>query len=190
MSRNMLIAGYSDRGTAAVLAVAFHSHGDCLLVSARNPSKTASLNVLGIETLPLDVQSEESVKACIQQVSALTGGSLDVLVNNAGTAYYMPVFDSAISEMEKLFDLNVLSMVHKMKHLFAILRNSKHGGHLGSNTSMAGSFSMPWQGIWRGTSAFKLCTGRHHIIAWDACELHDIRVGYCGGRSQSGVEEQ
>jgi 1-acylglycerone phosphate reductase len=36
-----------------------------------------------MSTFELDVTSEESIAACKKQVTELTGGTLDVLVNNA-----------------------------------------------------------------------------------------------------------
>jgi 1-acylglycerone phosphate reductase len=81
--RPVLITGCSDGGLGA-LALAFHKAGYRVLASARNPSKMASLKAAGIETLALDVLSEESVQACVAEVTNLTGGALYALVNNAG----------------------------------------------------------------------------------------------------------
>ncbi len=38
---------------------------------------------LGMTTLALDVTNETSIKTCHDEVSKLTGGKLDILVNNA-----------------------------------------------------------------------------------------------------------
>lgn len=37
----------------------------------------------GMTTLPLDVTKTESIEECKKAVSELTGGRLDILVNNA-----------------------------------------------------------------------------------------------------------
>lgn len=91
MARTILITGCSDGGLGAALATQFHKRGDRVLATARNPAKMASLTALGIETLKLDVLSDESIKACVEEVSALTGGKLNMLVNNAGAGYSMPI---------------------------------------------------------------------------------------------------
>ena len=41
------------------------------------------LEVLGIETLHLEVTSEESIVSLHDEISKRTGGTLDILVNNA-----------------------------------------------------------------------------------------------------------
>jgi hypothetical protein len=38
---------------------------------------------LGMTTLQLDVTKQDSIKACHDEVAKLTGGRLDILVNNA-----------------------------------------------------------------------------------------------------------
>jgi hypothetical protein len=82
--RPVLITGCSDGGLGAALALAFHKARYRVLASARNPSKMASLKAAGIETLALDVLWEESVQACVAEVTNLTTGALYALVNNAG----------------------------------------------------------------------------------------------------------
>ena len=91
MARTILITGCSDGGLGAALAIAFHKRGNRVFATARNTAKMASLKAAGIDTLALDVLSDDSIKACVEQVSSLTGGSLDMLVNNAGAGYSMPL---------------------------------------------------------------------------------------------------
>lgn len=91
--RRVLITGCSDGGIGATLAVAFHEAGVHVYATARNPSKMEQLATLGIETFTLDVQSEYSVAACVSKLS-----SLDILANNAGAQYLMPVVDVLIPE--------------------------------------------------------------------------------------------
>ena len=38
---------------------------------------------MGMSTVALDVTNAESIKTCHSEVAALTGGTLDILVNNA-----------------------------------------------------------------------------------------------------------
>jgi 1-acylglycerone phosphate reductase len=41
------------------------------------------LEAKGVTTLPLDVTSKQSIAECKTEVEKLTGGRLDILVNNA-----------------------------------------------------------------------------------------------------------
>ncbi|KAJ9495926.1 hypothetical protein H2202_008447 [Exophiala xenobiotica] len=90
--RSVLITGCSQNGLGYALAVAFHHAGLRVFATARDPARMAGLEDLGIECLRLDVCNEESIRACVAQVSLLTRrsgegegeGILDCLVNNAG----------------------------------------------------------------------------------------------------------
>lgn len=57
--------------------------------------------------LELEVTSQTSIKECAQEVEKRTGGTLDVLVNNAGADFVIPLLDTSIDEAKKLYDLNV-----------------------------------------------------------------------------------
>ena len=85
VKRSMLITGCSDGGLGAAIALELHRSGRWrVLASARNTKKMQSLASAGIETLTLDVLSEESIQATVTHVSELLGGSLDGLLLNAG----------------------------------------------------------------------------------------------------------
>lgn len=153
MPRTVLITGCSDGGLGAALALAFQKNGDRVLATARNLSKMAHLKSLGVETLALDVLSEESLQAALKEVSALTNGSLDVLVNNAGAGYSMPLLDVDISEAQNAFNLNVFSLIRTTQVFFPLLRNCKHGALLVNNTSSAGLVGIPFQVVYGASKA-------------------------------------
>lgn len=54
-----------------------------VFATARNADKLAGLHALGLETFALDVTSDDSVKSAADKVAQLTGGTLDILFNNA-----------------------------------------------------------------------------------------------------------
>lgn len=59
------------------------SVGFRVFATARKLSSVKDLADLGIETLQLDVTSDESVQSARDKVKELNGGTLDILVNNA-----------------------------------------------------------------------------------------------------------
>jgi NADP-dependent 3-hydroxy acid dehydrogenase YdfG len=59
------------------------SPGLHVFATARRPEVLADLAAMGMSTLPLDVTDEESIKECHSTVAKMTGGKLDILVNNA-----------------------------------------------------------------------------------------------------------
>lgn len=83
--RSVLITGCSDGGLGAALALEMHRSGQWrVLGSARNVKKMQSLIEAGIETLTLDVLSEDSLQSAFTHISDLLGGKLDGLMLNAG----------------------------------------------------------------------------------------------------------
>lgn len=55
-----------------------------VFATARSLKSLAGLEEKGIETLTLDVTSAESIAALKTDITARTGGKLDMLFNNAG----------------------------------------------------------------------------------------------------------
>lgn len=86
--KSVLITGCSVGGIGDALAKEFHRNGLRVFATARNPTKIEHLEKLGLETLPLDVVDETSIKAAVKTVQGLTGGTLDILVNNSGSGTY------------------------------------------------------------------------------------------------------
>lgn len=82
--KTVLITGCSAGGIGDALAQSFHSKGHRVFATARDLSKIEHLEGMGMTILPLDVVSMLSVNEALKAVSAATGGSLDILVNNSG----------------------------------------------------------------------------------------------------------
>lgn len=54
-----------------------------VIASARRPEVLKELADKGIATVQLDVTNKDSIAQCKEEVTKLTGGKLDFLVNNA-----------------------------------------------------------------------------------------------------------
>lgn len=57
-----------------------------VFATARSTKSLSRLEAKGIEILPLDVTSVESIAALKAEITKRTGGKLDILFNNAGTS--------------------------------------------------------------------------------------------------------
>ncbi|CAF9918654.1 MAG: hypothetical protein GOMPHAMPRED_001587 [Gomphillus americanus] len=144
--RTVLITGCSDGGLGAALARAFKDAGFFVYATARNPAKMQSLAALDIETLQLDVQSQESVNSCAARIK-----QLDVLVNNAGGQFVMPLSDVDIEAAKKIYDLNVWSQIRVIQAFLPLLIASK--GMIVNNTSIASVAAVPFQSIYNSSKA-------------------------------------
>ena len=109
--RSVLITGCSEGGIGDALAQAFHARGLRVFATARDLSKVSHLQKLGLTILELEVTSESSIKDCVSSVTKLTGGTLDILVNNSGSGYSSPILDVDINQAKKIMDVNFFGRV-------------------------------------------------------------------------------
>ncbi|KAF4458309.1 general amidase, partial [Fusarium albosuccineum] len=153
--RTILITGCSDGSLGSTLAIALHNHGWRVLASARNLSKLSAVKAAGIECVKMDVGSDESISAAVEHVKQLTGGSLDGLVNNAGTGYSMPIIHVDLDKTRDLFELNVFSVIRVTQAFVPLLLKSNNNPLLINNTSGAGLLGcgVPFQGAYAASKA-------------------------------------
>lgn len=153
--RTVLISGCSDGSLGSELARAFHRNGWRVFASARNLAKLKQVEAAGLEIVQLDTTSDESITACVTRISELTGGSLDVLINNAGAGYSMPVLDLDMAQTRQLFELNVFSLITVTRAFFPLLVKSPTGGLVVNNTSCMAlpHASMPFSGAYNASKA-------------------------------------
>ncbi|KAI1460690.1 NAD(P)-binding protein [Annulohypoxylon moriforme] len=145
--RSVLITGCSDGGMGAALAVAFHKAGFHVYATARNPAKMTQLASSGIETLQLDIQSKESIADAVSKIP-----SLDVLVNNAGNQFLMPVADVNVEQAKQLYDLNVWAHVNMIQAFLPLLLKSPNA-LIVNQTSVGASATIPFQAIYNSSKA-------------------------------------
>ncbi|TRM70479.1 hypothetical protein BD626DRAFT_625649 [Schizophyllum amplum] len=81
--KTVLITGCSTGSIGDGLAREFKSRGFRVFAASRNLDSMESLAKDGIETVVLDITSDTSIAEVRDEISKRTGGSLDVLVNNA-----------------------------------------------------------------------------------------------------------
>lgn len=153
--RTVLITGCSDGSLGSVLAHRFHTAGWRVFASARSLSKLESAEVSGIETIQLDTLSSDSIESCVSRLQELTGGSLDVLVNNAGGGYSMPLLDIDFDKARALFDLNVWAPISVTRAFLPLLMKSAYGGMVVNNTSCSSltAGAMPFAGVYTASKA-------------------------------------
>ncbi len=79
-----------------------------------------------LRSIEMDVQSQESVDAAIQQIVADTG-RLDVLIHNAGHMSFGPSEAFTIEQVAELYDVNVLSTQRVNRAALPVLRKQGKG---------------------------------------------------------------
>ena len=145
--RTVLITGCSDGGMGAALAKEFHQAGLHVIATARDVSRMAGLTSIGIETLPLDIQTESSIQACVTKIS-----DLDILINNAGAMYTMPLSDLSIPRAKGLFDINVWGNIAVTQAFLPLLLKSTKPVVV-NHTSAGAGMVIPFQSAYNASKA-------------------------------------
>ncbi|CZT15777.1 related to estradiol 17 beta-dehydrogenase [Ramularia collo-cygni] len=146
--RTILITGCSDGGMGAALAAEFHRSGLHVIATARKISSMSSLASLdGIEILPLDITSKDSIQNILSKVD-----KLDILLNNAGAAFNMPISDVSIDEAKDLFDINVWGHLAITQAFLPLLRKSPKA-MIVNHTSIGASLIIPFQAVYNASKA-------------------------------------
>ncbi|KAL3477597.1 hypothetical protein BJX99DRAFT_257202 [Aspergillus californicus] len=125
MTKYALITGCGEGGIGEALAHEFIRRDVHAIATLLPWEKSAHLTNAGITWFPLDVTKDESVKELKTEIIKLTGGNLDVLVNNAGICYTMTAIDTEVSSVQKMFDVNVFGPMRMVHHFHDLLIRSQ-----------------------------------------------------------------
>ncbi|WEW59398.1 NADPH-dependent 1-acyl dihydroxyacetone phosphate reductase [Emydomyces testavorans] len=162
--KSVLITGCSPGGIGHSLALEFQRHGLRVFATARDKSTIADLKERGIETLSLDVDQEQSVLACREEVASLLGNEkgLDYLVNNASvfvclilsgleSDYTVPALDVDLNEARQTFETNFFGVVMMCKVFAPLLIKAQ--GTIVQIGSLAGIIPYVFGSIYNASKA-------------------------------------
>lgn len=152
---SVLVTGCSEGGIGCALAEEFQRRGLRVFATARNTAKIpeALRTASGVEVLTIDVTDKESVRAAAAAVSTSTGGTLNLLVNNAGGGYQVPLLDADLDVGRRLFETNIwgtLSVTQTFSPLLLAAANENGGSgtaRIVNIGSVVGYTMVPWEGI-------------------------------------------
>ena len=102
--------------------------------------------VKGVKLVQLDVREQASIDDAVARVVA-EAGRIDVLVNNAGQNLIGSVEETAIPEIESLFDTNVFGMVRTIRAVLPYMR-ARRSGRIINLSSVLGFLPAPYMGAY------------------------------------------
>jgi short-subunit dehydrogenase len=145
MAQVALITGASS-GIGAAVARLLHERGFLVFGTSRNanPAQTQEFPML-----KLDVNSDDSVKACVAEVQS-RAGRVDVLVNNAGYALSGAAEETSLAEAKEQFETNFFGVVRMVKAVLPGMREA-HAGRIINIGSLAGLMAIPYNSFYCGT---------------------------------------
>jgi NAD(P)-dependent dehydrogenase (short-subunit alcohol dehydrogenase family) len=149
-----MITGCSS-GIGAALARELHRKGQQVIATARRPETLAPLAELGITTLPLDVNDDQSIAAAMDRV-AESVGSLDMLINNAGFSQVGVVLDLTREDLRRQYETNVIAPVAVTRAAMPLLRAAvaqRGSATLVNVGSIVGLFTTPYAAAYCSSKA-------------------------------------
>ncbi|EWZ38700.1 hypothetical protein FOZG_10246 [Fusarium oxysporum Fo47] len=123
------MARCSQGSAGNALALQFAAQGFRVFATARSLKTLSNLAEAGIEILTLDVTQPESIAAVKSQIASRTGGSLDILFNNAGALYEAPAIEADAARVRSLFSTNVFGLMEMVTAFTPLLLASVPSGH-------------------------------------------------------------
>ncbi|OVA01179.1 Short-chain dehydrogenase/reductase SDR [Macleaya cordata] len=149
----VLVTGCAKGGIGYEYCKAF-AEQNCHVFATDIPSRIHELLDLpseNVESLELDVTSDESVKSAIETVIAKCG-KIDFLINNAGIGSTGPLAELPLEVVRKAWEVNTLGQLRMVQHVVPYMA-SKHSGRIVNIGSVVGRVPTPWGGSYCATKA-------------------------------------
>ena len=151
----------SGIGKAAALALV--AAGFEVVGTSRNTSRVTPRD--GVTFLDLDVASDESVTAAVEQVIERFG-RIDVLVNNAGIGSAGAAEENSVAQAQRLFDINVFGVMRMTKAVLPHMR-AQGRGRIINISSVIGFIPQPFMAVY--------VASKHAIEGYSESLDHEVR---------------
>jgi NAD(P)-dependent dehydrogenase (short-subunit alcohol dehydrogenase family) len=129
----VLITGASS-GIGRAIAEALVQEGMTVFGTSRYPDRVTP--AAGVEYVRLDVRSEDSVRACVDEVMQ-RAGRVDVLINNAGYELGGAIEATTLEEAKTQFETNFFGVARLIKAVLPAMR-ARGSGHIINMSSVVG----------------------------------------------------
>ncbi len=148
----VLITGASG-GIGSALAGLLAGKGASLVLMARNKAALDKLKRTqggGTMVVAGDVSSDADAKRAVEE-TARRFGKLDILINNAGVAYYGSIERMDMKKFDTMIRTNVYGVINMIQQAMPYIKKTK--GMIVNISSVAGRRAMPMLGAYSGSKA-------------------------------------
>ena len=147
--RSILITGCSS-GIGYDAAHALRARGWRVFATCRQQGDCDRLISEGLESLPLDYSSEDSIAAAVDEVLSRTDGRLDALFNNGAFACPGAVEDLPRGALREIFETNLFGYHDLTRRLIPTFR-AQGAGRIINCSSVLGLVGAKWRGAYVST---------------------------------------
>ncbi|TDT97860.1 short-subunit dehydrogenase [Streptomyces sp. 846.5] len=157
-----LVTGASS-GIGKETAIALVAAGFKVVGTSRDTSHVTALD--GVTFLGLDVTSDASVAAAVQEVSERFG-RIDVLVNNAGVGSMGAAEETSLAQAQAVFDTNVFGVMRMVNEVLPHMRAQRRGRII-NISSVLGFLPQPYMAAYAAS--------KHAIEGYTESLDHEVR---------------
>ncbi|TPE49445.1 SDR family NAD(P)-dependent oxidoreductase [Amaricoccus solimangrovi] len=148
-ARSILITGCSS-GIGLDAARTLAARGWRVLATCRDPKDCERLETAGLESFPLDLSCEDSIRRAIPETAERLGGMPDALFNNGAFAIPGAVEDMPRAAFREIFEVNLLGQFDLTNRILPGMR-ARGSGRIVMNSSVLGLVAAPWRGAYVAT---------------------------------------
>src|SRR5262245_34289403 len=128
-------------------------------------SRVAQVSTGAVTMLALDVDDDNSVSACVEQVLR-SAGRIDVLVNNAGRLDEGPLEEYSVANLQAVFDTNFFGVARMVNAVLPSMRGARRG-RIVNVGSLSGLMPLPFMGAY--------CASKHALESYSESLRHELR---------------
>ena len=147
--KSILITGCSS-GIGHCVAHALHKRGYRVFATARKADDVARLKKEGLESLQLDLDDSDSIRAAVTDVLKRTNGQLDALFNNGAYGQPGAVEDLSRDTLRAQFETNLFGW-HELTCLILPVMRKQGYGRIIQNSSVLGLVALKFRGAYNAS---------------------------------------
>jgi short-subunit dehydrogenase len=147
--QTILITGCST-GIGLQTAIYLKKQGFEVFPTARKEKDVAMLQILGFDAFLLDVTKEETISDTLEAILSKTGGTLDVVFNNAGFGQPGAVEDISTLTLKEQFETNVFGLHEVTSQILPIMKKQGYGKII-QHSSVLGIVSLKLRGAYNAS---------------------------------------
>ena len=147
--QSILITGCST-GIGLETAILLKDKGFQVFATARKEDNVEKLKELGFNAFFLDVTKKETITNTLEEILKVTGGTLDIVFNNAGYGQPGAVEDLSTEVLKEQFETNVFGLHEVTLQVLPIMKDQGYGKII-QHSSVLGFVSLKLRGAYNAS---------------------------------------